>query len=208
LSVKPGLWLDNLVIKKILKKAPTILFCLLFAGLCSLAQEPTSGWMRAEKNDALHRLDYSEFALLGKYLVPPKRDNPTMPMLIVRCKEGSRRYGNGRLNGKFLTGFLAVDAVLDFRLDGVPVEYRLDDGKLQHQNWNHSTDGSGAFFNDIEFNTLVYGHFMPHKENTNPPVRKIVIGVPEYLGAQIQVEFEMPEPSVVGEVCGVVLHKK
>lgn len=55
---------------------------------------------------------------------------------------------------------------------------------------------------------LVYGHFMPHKENTNPPVRKIVIGVPEYLGAQIQVEFEMPEPSVVAEVCGVVLHKK
>jgi hypothetical protein len=49
---------------------------------------------------------------------------------------------------------------------------------------------------------------MPHKENTNPPVRKIIIGVPEYLGAQIQVEFEMPVPGVVEEACGVVLHKK
>jgi hypothetical protein len=182
---------------------------LLFTGLF-LPQEPsTSGWVREEKNDALHRLDYSEFALPGKYLVPPKRDNSTTtPMLIVRCKEGSRRYGNGRVNGKFLTGFLAVDAVLDFKSNGVPVEYRLDDGKVQRRNWDHSTDGSGAFFNDIEFNTLIYGHFMAHKENTNPPVRKIIIGVPEYLGAQIQVEFEMPEPTVVAEVCGVVLHKK
>lgn len=92
--------------------------------------------------------------------------------------------------------------------NGVPVEYRLDDGKLQRRNWDHSTDGSGAFFSDVEFNTLVYGHFMPHKENTNPPVRKLVIGVPEYSGAQIQVEFGMPEPTAVAEACGVVLHKK
>ena len=49
---------------------------------------------------------------------------------------------------------------------------------------------------------------MPHKENTNPPVRKILIGVPEYLGTEIQAEFDMPEPSVVAEVCGVVVHKK
>ena len=49
---------------------------------------------------------------------------------------------------------------------------------------------------------------MPHKENTYPPVRKILIGVPEYLGTQIQAEFDMPEPSVVAEVCGVVVHKK
>jgi hypothetical protein len=192
-----------------LNRAPVVLLVLLFAELCLLAQEPsTPEWMRKERNDALHRLDYSEFALPGKYLVPPKRENPTRPMLIVRCKEGAHRYGNGKLNGKFLAGFLAVDAVLDFRTDGVPVEYRIDEGKLQYRNWEHSTDGSGAFFNDIEFNTLVYGHFMPHKENTNPPVRKVIIGVPEYLGAQIQVEFEMPEPSIVGEVCGVVLHKK
>jgi len=103
---------------------------------------------------------------------------------------------------------LSVDAVLDFRKNGLPVEYRLDDGKLQHTNWNESTNGTGAFFNDIEFNTLLYGDFIPHKENTNPPVRKVLIGVPQYLGTQIQVQFEMPEPSVVGEVCGVVVHKK
>jgi hypothetical protein len=195
--------------KRDLTRALAVLFGLLFAGLCLLAQEvSTSGWTRTEKNDALHRIDYSEFILPGRYLAPPRSHSPTVPLLAVRCKEGAHRYGNGTMNGKFLTGFLAVDAVLDFRPNGVTVEYRLDDGKLQRRNWDHSTDGTGAFFNEIEFNTLLYGHFMPHKENTNPPVRKVLIGVPEYLGTQIQVEFEMPEPSVVGEVCGVVLHKK
>jgi len=126
----------------------------------------------------------------------------------VQCKEGTHKYGNGMLNGKFLTGFLAVDAVLDFKQGDVPVEYRLDDGKLQHDSWASSTNGGGAFFTDVEFNNLIYGHLVPHKENTNPPVKKLIIGVPEYLGTQIQVEFDMPDPGVVAEACGVVVHKK
>jgi hypothetical protein len=28
------------------------------------------------------------------------------------------------------------------------------------------------------FDTLLYGHFMPHKENTTPPVNKIILGGP------------------------------
>jgi hypothetical protein len=171
-------------------------------------ESATLTWERTEKNDPLHQLDYSQFSLTGKYLVPPKRENPTLPVLVARCKEGLHKFGGNVRSGKFLTGYLAVDAVLDFTQGEVPVEYRLDDGKLQRKFWANSTDGSGAFFEESEFNTLIFGHFMPHKENTNPPVRRIVLGVPEYLGGQIQVQFEMPEPSTVGEACGVVLHKK
>jgi hypothetical protein len=181
----------------------------LLFGLSLIGQEsPPLGWERKETKDALHKLDYSQFILEGKYLVPPKRQNPAPPLLVARCKEGSHRYGNGTLNGKFLTGYLVVDAVLDFRQGAVPVEYRLDDGKLQNKFWSSSTDGSGAFFDVAEFNTLIYAHFMPHKENTNPPVRTIIVGVPEYLGAQIQVQFDMPDPGVMAEACGVVLHKR
>jgi hypothetical protein len=46
---------------------------------------------------------------------------------------------------------------------------------------------------------------LPHKEGTNPPVRKIIIGVPKYLGAEVQVEFTMPDSSEVAETCGVAL---
>jgi hypothetical protein len=58
------------------------------------------------------------------------------------------------------------------------------------------------------FDTLLYGHFMPHKENTTPPVNKIILGVPEYMGAQVQVEFDVPNPEEVGETCGIVIHGK
>jgi hypothetical protein len=74
---------------------------------------------------------------------------------------------------------------------------------------NTETTGSARFFSGLlEFDTLLYGHFMPHKENTTPPVSKIILGVPEYMGAQVQVEFDMPNPEEVGETCGIVIHGK
>lgn len=172
-------------------------------------QASQSAWRRTEKSDALHRLDYTQFSLEGRYLVPPKKIDPSPPVLVVKCQQGRHRYGmSGYVGGKFLAGYLIVDAVLDFRKDGVPVEFRLDDGKLQSTTWASSTDGSGAFFGDVDIDTLLYGHLLPHKENTNPPVHRIVLGVPEYLGSQIQVQFDMPEPTEIADVCGVAIHKK
>jgi hypothetical protein len=165
-----------------------------------------SAWQREEKSDPLRKLEYSQFVLEGKYLIPPRGKVSTAPMLVARCQAGTFSFGRAR--GKFLTGYLSVDAVLDFRSGGVPVSLRLDEGKIQTDNWSQSTDGTGAFFGDIVFDNLLYGHMLPHKEGTNPPVRKVIIGVPEYLGAEIQVEFDMPEPGDVAEVCGVVWHKR
>jgi hypothetical protein len=172
------------------------------------AQATPASWQRQEKSDPLHSLNYTQFTLEGKYLISPKKPDPVPPMLVVRCKEGDHRYGSGYVNGKFLAGYLAVDAVLDFQRERVPVEFKLDNGKLQQTNWASSTDGSGAFFSAIDLNTLLYGHFMPHKENTNPPVTEIIVGVPEYLGAEIEAEFDMSPPDDVAEACGVVIHKK
>ena len=55
---------------------------------------------------------------------------------------------------------------------------------------------------------MLYGHFMPHTEDTTPPVSTIILGVPEYMGAQVQVEFDMPNPEEVGESCGIVIDGK
>jgi hypothetical protein len=35
-----------------------------------------------------------------------------------------------------------------------------------------------------------------------------ILGVPEYLGGQVQVEFDMPNPNDVGETSGIVIHGK
>jgi hypothetical protein len=182
---------------------------LLASAIYPLANEQGVAWHREEKSDPLHKLSYTQFALEGKYLVSPKHPDPTPPLLVARCKTGGHRYSRkGELVGTFLTGYLVVDAVLDFRQGSVPVEFRLDDGKLQRTTWSSSTDGSGAFFSTADFDNLLYGHLLPHKPNTNPPVRKVILGVPEYLGAEIEVEFEMPEPGEVADLCGAAIHER
>ena len=100
-----------------------------------------------------------------------------------------------------------VDAVLDFHEGRVPVEFRLDDGKLRQTAWASSTNGAGAFFTSADFNNLLYGHLLPHKESTGGAIRKVILGVPEYLGGEIEAAFEMPEPGDVADVCGVIAHK-
>ena len=100
---------------------------------------------------------------------------------------------------------------------GVAVQFRLDDGKLQSENWGCSTDFSSIFFQLSNcpfcgsgysiFANLLYGHAMYHKENTNPQVRKVVIGVNEYLGGEVVMQFDMPDAKEVGEACGIIWHK-
>jgi len=84
----------------------------------------------------------------------------------------------------------------------------LDEGKLQTDNWSTSTDHSSAFFNDLALNTLLYGHFMPRKEDTNEQVHKVIIGIDEALAGEVQIQFDMPDATAVAEACGVVMHKK
>ena len=81
--------------------------------------------------------------------------------------------------------------------------------KLQPNCWSPSTDHSAVFLSDVDLNNLLYGHFMPHKESTdNPQVRKIILGVSEYLAAQIQMEFNLPDSTEVADACGVIEHKR
>jgi hypothetical protein len=51
------------------------------------------------------------------------------------------------------------------------------------------------------------GHVLTHKEGTGPQVQKIIVGVKEYLGSQIQMEFELPDSTDVADACGLIAHK-
>ena len=35
-----------------------------------------------------------------------------------------------------------------------------------------------------------------------------MLGVPEYLGVQIQMQFDLPDSTEVADACGVILHKR
>jgi len=49
---------------------------------------------------------------------------------------------------------------------------------------------------------------MAHKEGTTAPVRKLVVATNEFVGGEIVMQFDMPNPDSVAEACGVVVHKR
>jgi hypothetical protein len=190
----------------------------------AIAQDTNSAagaWTQANKSDALHGTSFREFALLGKFLVPPQHSSVPAPALILHCLPGPHGFGNAKTNGLFVEGWIAVGAVLssaepssgkDFA-SRVPVEFRLDDKKVQGDLWPMSTDLTGVFLNKpycgfCTLANLLYGHSLPHKEGSGPQVRKAVIGVPEAFAAQIQIQFDFPDSTEVAEACGIITHKR
>src|SRR5579884_1576009 len=190
--------------------------------LCSLAIRASSqGWERSEKTDQLRGSHFSQFVLNGKFLVAPTNTKVgDVPKMVLHCLDqphsiGYRVYKNGR----FLSGYISTGTVLDSQVamrEGllttrfpvvVEATYRLDAGKLQSEAWGISTDRTAAFFRDTTLNNFLYAHTTQHRENTNPAVQKIVLGLSEAFAGEIQMQFDLPDPAEVAETCGVTYHK-
>lgn len=173
----------------------------------STAAQGVPKWSREDKSDPMTDKQVVEFTLLGKFLSAPSGPHPDAPALVLRCQPGSHDFG--RFGGKLLSGFVllgsVVDATREETLPGeIRIRYRLDDGKPHEALWGHSTNFAALTFSDVDLDTLLYGHFMPHKRDTSPAVRKVLIEAPEYLGGDVVAEFDMPDPEDVAAACGVL----
>lgn len=184
------------------------------------ASAQTSNWAKTSSEDPLQRVPYASYTLAGKYLRAPQRSILEAPMMVVHCQSGHHRVTNGH----FLEGWIATGAVLgtkvsdDGKVTYIPVEYRLDDKKLRSENWAFTTDRTAvalsmadpvanAFCRDCVLDNLLYGKSAPHKEGSAAQIHTVVIGVPEYLGAEIEMQFDLPDSAEVADVCGLVLRK-
>jgi hypothetical protein len=128
---------------------------------------------------------------------------------MVQCLPGEHSYGrHGFTNGRYIASGLIIGSVIEAHSNGTGVQFRLDDGKIQTEAWSPSTSFTGLFFEETTLNTLLYGHFLLHKENSSPPVRKLVIAVNEYLAGEVVMQFNLPDPAPVAEACGLVVHKR
>jgi hypothetical protein len=179
-----------------------------------------ASWQRGQKTDPLRGVAYAQFSLIGKFLTPPKSTANANPIMMVHCIPGKDNHGH--TNGKFTDGYILVGGVMDSVVSEngnsfVPVQFRLDDGKLQDEQWGRSTDFSAIFFAhpncplcgsgyDV-FANLLYGHHVYHKEKTTPQVRKLVVGLSEFLGGEIVMQFDMADATEVAETCGIIWHK-
>jgi hypothetical protein len=177
----------------------------------------SQAWKKDERTDPLRDTHFIQFSLDGKYLTPPKNaPAEAIPSIVVRCAPKSHNHGH--TNGVFIQGYIFVGGIVDSQVStegsiGVTAQFRLDDGKLQTEVWSHSTDFSAIFFSSSStgsgwdvFANLLYAHHAYHKQDTNHQVRKVVIGVPEYLGGEIVMQFDMPDASDVAETCGIIWH--
>ena len=189
-----------------MKKATVVKIVLCLTIACS-AQ--SANWQREDKTDPLRGISYSQYTLAGKFLTPPKVATSDSPVFIVKCIPGNHhKSGGGYINGKLQDAYIVVRAVVNHSSKDVLVQYRLDDGKMHKELWGVGTDGTAIFPPTIELNTVLYGHFLPHKEGTNDPVHKLVMGVDEYLGAEIVMQFDMPDPTEMADACGLLIRKK
>ncbi len=175
------------------------------------APEAARNWKSIQKTDPLRGNSYTLFMLDGKFLTAPKKPDVSSPVMVLKCEAGSHNFGHVR--GKLLAGYIVAGGVVDTvgnlaAVGTVPVEFRLDDGKLQSRNWDHSKDYSAVFFGDLDFGTILYGHMLIHKENTSPQVRKFVIGVSQFLDSDVVIQFDFPESTEVADACGAIWHKK
>jgi hypothetical protein len=208
------------------RKVFLALFALMVVPVSALSQER---WARSEKTDALRGTTSTRFTLEGKFLEAPQQGRTSSPTFVIDCDPNKWRV-NRHQHGKLLDAYIVVGAVLDTVVDthpsivgervvkGLDVQYRLDDGKVHSALWSYSTNFSGIFLSDPLGNLgdlkdevlsgLLYSHKAIYKENASVPARKAVIQVPEYLGGNITMEFDFPDPTEVADSCGLFLYKK
>jgi hypothetical protein len=193
---------------------------LLVASAVALAQDQKQPqWEVKQVTEPFRGSTYTAFTLQGKYLTAPANGPDQIPALLLRCMPGARGHKNYKFDGKMLEAFLIVGQSVvvesDIAYDAsarVTTEYRLDDGKVQTDYLYHSSSFKAISLKapgcaECLIDNLFYGHQMPHKEGTNPQVKKVVVSIPEYLGANVVIQFDLPDVSEVAAACGVTYHK-
>jgi len=193
-------------------------FPLLFCACIARAQE----WIQADISDPPRQSQYIEFTLQGKFLQAPPSLNDKSPMMIIHCQPG--RYSSGHMHGKLLAGLLYMGAAVgdsvvgdEIRNElfssksdpgGYYVEFSLDDGKVQTEHWDNLLNYQLVGFGSRELNNILWGQLLPNKENINPPVKKFVIAIQRYIAEKIVMQFDMPDPTKVSELCGCTYFKE
>ncbi len=200
---------------------------LVWAAASACAQQ---GWIRTDRKDPLTDFSYVRFTLDGVFLQAPSNGGTGKPTFVVECDPTTTKWKN-TVHGKVLRSFITIGTVLDSQVSTheglltstvqslVPVLYRRDDEKkIQSDDWASSTNYSALFLGfqsglihdngEMHLSQLFYGHDVLHAEGKGEQVRKLVISVPEYLGGDVVMQFDLPDLSVVGDSCGLIVHKR
>ena len=180
--------------------------------LSQAVMEPFSGassWQRKDYTDSFSGNALVSFSLTGRFLDAPQRGHLESPVWVTVCEPKASHNGKNLYEGLLSKSYIDFGTVLNSRSpSSVPIIYRLDDGKPNSDTWTTGTDLTAAFLSRDALNTVLYGHFLPHRAGSNPPTKKLVLKVDEFQAASIVVEFDIPDPDQMARACGTTYHQK
>jgi len=147
----------------------------------SKAVDNPAQWQYAKDDDLLHGKVHDRFILEGVYLTPPRLPT-TVPSIVVECSAGKVEQNY------FSTG--AVVAHRDQSQHGMLLlEGRIDGKRDDFLTTGLSTDRQSVFFTRIDLKGVL-------------AAKQVIVGAYEYMGAQVVMRFDIPDPSPVMEKCG------
>jgi len=162
-------------------KLRTAVFVLAFC--CTAPSQNLTSWRYLKDNDPLHGKIHDKFVLDGKYLTPPPTLSPGFaPSLVILCYEG-------RVEKNYLSAGAVVAHNSDTGIFPVLIEGRLDGKKSDLIGDSLSADGQAVFFTRVDLRKLLKAH-------------QAILGVNEYLGPEVVMQFDMPDSKAVFERCG------
>jgi hypothetical protein len=158
-------------------------FLLVVAIFMSEASAQTAvTWQHQTIDDPLHAKTIDTFTLQGKYLTPPRAvTTGQIPVLVIRCVKGKveQNYFN----------FYAVLATRAGSIYPVMMEARIDGKSTSIEADGVSTDGTSAYFPRYELKKVLRAHV-------------VIVGANEYLGPEIEAQFDIPDTKAVFAACG------
>jgi hypothetical protein len=143
------------------------------------AADTPAHWQYVKDDDPLHGKVHDRFILDGVYLTPPRLATGN-PSIVVECSAGKLE------KNYFSTGVVVVK---EPGMNVLLLEGRVDGKQTVFVTTSLSTSGQGVFFLPIYLRDIL-------------PAKQVIVGAYEYLGAQVVMLFDMPEPSAVMEKCG------
>jgi hypothetical protein len=159
-------------------------------------QQSSSPWRQTQRTDD-YRGVYTRFTLVGKFLKSPEADTTNRPTMVVDCSSYNRSHRSKFWRGSLVVGYpLKIDWVEPEEIHGisyfpkVAVEYRLNDGKEEKENWTPGTDKTSASFSKGSFEKMLRA-------------QTVQITADDNHGLRVVMQFDMPDPTPVEQACDI-----
>jgi hypothetical protein len=180
---------------------PLVLASVTFSARSAQQQSSSPGWHETQKTDAF-RGTYTRFTLVGKFVKSPESDTSSRPAMLVDCSTYNRSHRSKFWRGTLVVGDpLKIDWVEPEEIHGisyfpkVAVQYRLNDGKEEKENWTPGIDNTSASFSKGSFEKMLRA-------------QTVQITAEDNHGSQVVMQFDMPDPTPVKQACDVDVHER